>query len=67
MAKGERSFVTKVKKVTDKKNVLCPVCNSEATPVVFVKSVFAEKTNSWKFNKCTVLACKCTEKEIYGL
>ena len=56
----------KVKKVTEGKATLCPVCKSEVTPVVFVKSVRAEKTNSWRFNKCTMLVCKCTEKEVYG-
>lgn len=65
MAK-DRSFAAKVAKASGKSVEQCPVCNGPVNHVLFVKSVFSDRTHSWKFNEGHVKVCKCNQQEVYG-
>jgi len=64
MAKKEKSFAAKVKKVKDVK--ICPVCEKPVTSLLLVKSVKSETTGAWKFKEKNIGVCKCNETEIWG-
>jgi len=42
----------------------CSKCGEVLKEIKLVKSVFSEKTNSWKFNTKLVEMCKCNKDEI---
>jgi len=65
MAK-DRSFAAKVAKASGKKTFQCPVCKSPVDHVLFVKSVYVDRTDSWRFMEGHTKVCKCNQQEVYG-
>lgn len=64
MAK-DRSFAAKVAKASGKTADHCPTCNSSISHVLYVKSVFSDQTNAWKFKEGHMKVCKCNQQEVY--
>ncbi len=60
-----KSFVDKLRKMSEFSADICPVCNSEIHRVKLVRSERSEATGSWRFNQNMVDVCKCNEKEVY--
>lgn len=63
MAKNQ--FADKNAKAASKKKI-CPVCNTEITPIKMVASFKDEKSGSYKFGERFHKLCKCNEKDILG-
>lgn len=63
MAKNQ--FADKSAKQASKKKI-CPVCNSEITPIKMVNSFKDEKLGTYKFGERLHKVCKCNEKAILG-
>lgn len=63
MAK-KKSFADKMAKNADDRSQHCPKCGETLKEIKLVKSVFSEKTNSWRFNTKLVEMCKCNKDEI---
>ncbi len=62
MAKNQ--FADKTSKAASKKRI-CPVCNSDITPVMVVASDRSPRSGSVKFSQRLIKVCKCNEKEVY--
>ncbi len=65
MAK-DRSFAAKVAKARRQAARTCPVCGGPISDVRVVKSVWSQKSGSWKFQQRMVAICKCNEEEFTG-
>ena len=65
MARKVAGFADKLKKRQDAQTKTCPQCESDIQRVMFVKSVKAESTNSWRINQNMVDVCKCNANEVY--
>jgi|Deesub1362B_J571_1020462.scaffolds.fasta_scaffold00887_14 uncharacterized protein with PIN domain len=61
-----RTFLDKLRKMSEFKAEVCPECNTEIQRVMVVRSQKAERTGGWRFNREMVNLCKCNEKEVYG-
>lgn len=61
MAKG-KTFADKIAKKD--RTIHCPKCGEVLKEIKLVRSVFSEKTNSWKFNTKLVDMCNCNKKDI---
>lgn len=66
MARKRKTFADKVEKALKKKGNQCLECGSVISRVMYVRSEFSERTNSWRFSQSFVNVCKCNSKEIYG-
>ena len=44
----------------------CPVCKSPMTAALYIRPVYFDETDSWKFNRRHIKVCKCNQKEVYG-
>ncbi len=62
-----KTFVDKLRKMSEFHADICPVCNAEIHRVKVVRAVRSEDTGSYRFNQLMVNVCKCNEKEVYGL
>lgn len=63
MAK-RKSFADKMSKHTDDITLHCPKCGETLKEIKLVKSIYSEKTNSWRFKTKLVEMCKCNKDEI---
>ncbi len=62
-----KTFVDKLRKMSEAHANVCPVCNTEIHRVKVVRSVKSEETGAYRYKQLMVNVCKCNEKEVYGL
>ena len=61
-----RSFAAKVAEASGKDAEKCQVCNSPVSHALYVKSIFSDQTNAWKFKEGHIQICNCNQQEVYG-
>ncbi|MEJ2629402.1 MAG: hypothetical protein P8078_12725 [bacterium] len=59
-----KSFADKVAKHADDKTLHCSTCGETLKEIKLVKSIYSEKTKSWRFKTKLVEMCKCNKNEI---
>ncbi|NUQ81465.1 MAG: hypothetical protein HUU10_07640 [Bacteroidetes bacterium] len=63
MAKNQ--FADKTAKAASKKKI-CPVCNSEITPIKLINAYKDDRSGGVKFGERFHKVCKCNEKEVFA-